>query len=354
MNMPGINISFTEKAATAIQRGERGVIAMIIKGMVPATNPLEILSAADIPSTFSVANKKQIENALKGYINTPKKVIVYCLGSSAEDYSEALDALELVKFNYLVAPSCETDEQTSTIASWVGAKREDGKKIKAILPNSASDKEYIINYTTESVTDEDGTAYTAEQYCSRIAGIIAGTPLSISCTYAPLAEIADCTRLKKTEMDAAVAAGKLFAFHDGEKVKLARGITSLTTTTEEKGEQFQKIKIVDAMDMITDDITKTVEDNYIGKYANSYNNKCVLISAISNYFESLRKSGILSGYSVKIDIAKNKEWLDSHGYKTAEMTDDKIKQADTGDKVFLLASVKILDAIEEVTLPISI
>ena len=48
MNMPGINISFTEKAATAIQRGERGIIAMIIKGAVPATNPLEILSAAGI------------------------------------------------------------------------------------------------------------------------------------------------------------------------------------------------------------------------------------------------------------------------------------------------------------------
>ena len=51
MNMPGINISFTEKAATAIQRGERGIIAMIIKGAVPATNPLEILSA---PSLLSV------------------------------------------------------------------------------------------------------------------------------------------------------------------------------------------------------------------------------------------------------------------------------------------------------------
>lgn len=354
MNMPGINISFTEKAATAIQRGERGIIAMIIKGAVPATNPLEILSAADIPSTFSKDNRKQIENALKGYINTPKKVIVYCLGSTAEDYTEALNALELVKFNYIVAPNCETDEQTEAIASWVGSKREEGKKIKAILPNCALNKEYIINYTTESVIDEDGNTFTTEQYCSRIAGIIAGTPLNISCTYAPMAELVDCTRLKKSEMDEAVAAGKLFVFHDGEKVKLARGITSLTTLTEEKGEQFQKIKIIDCMDMITDDVTRTVEDNYIGKYANSYDNKCILISAISNYFESLKKSSILSSYSVEIDIAENKAWLDMHGYKTAEMSDDEIKKANTGDKVFLVASVKILDAIEEVTLPISI
>ena len=106
--------------------------------------------------------------------------------------------------------------------------------------------------------------------------------------------------------------------------------------------------------MITDDVTRTVEDNYIGKYANSYDNKCVLISAISNYFDSLVKSSILSSYSVGIDIAANKEWLDLHGYKTEEMSDDEIKQANTGDKVFLVASVKILDAIEEVTLPISI
>ena len=319
MGMPGINISFTEKAATAISRGNRGIIAMILRESAPVKNPMEILSAADIPSSFLAANRKQIENAQKGYVSAPKKILAYCIGADAEDYTEALKALETEKFNYLVAPSCETDGQTSALASWVGAMRADGKMIKAVLPNSASDREYIVNYTTESVTDEDGTDYTAEEYCSRIAGIIAGTPLSISCTYAPLPELSDCTRLGKADMDQAVEKGEFFVFHDGEKVKTARGVTSFVTVTETKGGQFKKIKIMDAADMITDDIRKTVEDSYIGKYANSYDNKCILMSAIGNYFESLKKSGVLSSHKVEIDVAENRRYLEEHGINTADL-----------------------------------
>lgn len=90
---------------------------------------------------------------------------------------------------------------------------------------------------------------------------------------------------KKTtaEMDEAINKGELILYHDGEKVKVARAVNSLVTTTKEKGGSFKKIKIVDAMHMIHDDIKKTAEDSYLGKYANSYDNKCLLITAIQAY-----------------------------------------------------------------------
>ena len=90
------------------------------------------------------------------------------------------------------------------------------------------------------------------------------------------------------------------------------------------------------------------------KYANSYDNKCILMSAIGNYFESLKKSGVLSSHKVEIDVAENRRYLEEHGINTADLSDEKVKKADTGDAVFLLANVKILDAIEEVSLPIAI
>lgn len=354
MNEPGINITFTEKASTAIQRGERGIIAMIVRDNVPGGKPmLDILREADIPKTLTAKNIQQIKNARKGYMNPPKKVIVYCVSEDAEDYTEALKALETVQFQYVVAPSCETDGQAETIATWVGEMRENGKMIKAVLPNLAADKEYIINYATESVTDVDGNTYTAEEYCSRIAGIIAGTPLTIACTYAPLAELVSCTKLSKQERKEAINKGKFILYHDGEKVKVCVGVTSLITLTGEKGEQFQKIKIVDAMDMISDDIRKTAEDNYIGKYANSYDNKCILMSGITSYLKGLGKS-VISDYSVSIDIEENRRWLEEHGKDVEEMSDDEIKRADTGNQVYLSATVKILDAMEEIHLPISI
>lgn len=354
MKMPGVNISFSEKAGTVIERGERGIVAMIIKGAVPAKNPFEITAISDIPGTISLKNRNQILNVLKGYVTTPRKLVVYVLPVSAEDYVQATEALEVEKWNYLVATSCETDHETETLATWVGMLREEGKMVKAVLPNCAVNKEYIINYTTEQVVDENGDTYTAEEFCGRIAGIIAGTPLTISCTYAPLPEIVDCSRLKRAEMDTKVAAGELFVYHDGEKVKVARGVTSFTTETEEKKRQFRKIKIVDAMDMITDDIRKTIEDSYIGKYANSYDNKCVLLSAVNNYFGNLSRDGILSEFSVGIDLDANRSYLEGSGIKTADMSEDEIKKADTGDEVFLMANIKILDAIEEVSIPIAI
>ncbi len=353
MGMPGINISFSEVAATAIRRGERGVIGMILKGTVPSKNPVEVYSVKDIPSTFSNANKEQLQLALAGYVNAPRKIVAYCIGASAEDYTEALDWFEVNKFDYLVIPTVETDGKTKEIASWIKSLRGEGKRVKAVLPNSPSDSEGIINYTTEAVT-ADGVTYTAEQYCSRIAGIIAGTPLTIACTYAPLSELSDCTRLKKDDMDKAVDAGEFIVFFDGVKVKVARGVNSLVTTTDTKGAQFKKIKIVEAMDMIHDDIKTTAEDSYLGKYANSYDNKCLLISAINGYFSKLIADGILSSAEVGIDVNANRIYLESKGEDVKSLNDDEIKTHDTGDQVFLYAKVKILDAIEEITLPISI
>lgn len=353
MGMPSVNISFTEQAVQSVQRSERGIVAMIIKDTVPEKNPIAVYETTDIPGSLSAANKYQITLALMGYQKAPRKVMVYVIASDSVSYDDALSYFETEKFDYLVIPSVETDGKAAAVATWVKTQRQNGNKCKAVLPNTLADSEGIINVTTTEFKMGD-TIFTTEQYCARIAGLIAGTPLNISCTYAPLSELSDCTRLKKAEMDAAIDAGKFIVFHDGEKVKVGRGINSLTTTTGDKGSQFKKIKIVEAMDMIYDDIKKTAEDSYLGKFANSYDNKCLLISAISGYFEQLKLDGIVSEYTVEIDTAAQKVFLRSIGTDVENMSEDEMKRADTQDKVFLTATAKILDAIEEINLPITI
>lgn len=355
MGMPSITISFTERAATAVRRGDRGIIAMILKesslGLIK--NPIVCGSSEDIPSSLKKENQEQINLALMGYVNAPKKVIAYVIQDSAENYNDALDYLKTVKFDYLVVPTVETDEQTTAVVSYVKAQRAENNLIKAVLPNMTGDNEGIINYATKAVMVNDKT-YTTEEYCARIAGIIAGTPLSISCTYAPLGELTDCTRLTKEEMDAAEEAGKFIVWWDGEKVKTGRGVNSLTTLTEKKNTQFQKIKAVDIMDMIANDIRMTAEDNYIGKYPNKYDNKCLLISAISNYFDRLITEDVIQSYEVGIDVNANRTYLKDEGKDVASMSDDDIKTANTGSYVFLTCKLSILDAIEDIVLPITI
>ena len=169
MGMPSITITFTELAATAVKRGERGIVALILKDKsVPGTNPVVCTSNEDVPATLTPGNQEQLKLALMGYVNAPSKVIAYVLPDSAEDYTDALNYLKTVKFNYLVAPTVETDGKTADIVSYVKTQRAANKLIKAVLPNTAGDHEGIVNYTTESVIVNDKT-YTTEQYCSRIA-----------------------------------------------------------------------------------------------------------------------------------------------------------------------------------------
>lgn len=353
MKMPSVTISFTEVAATAVSRGERGIIAMILKDTVPEINPVKCMVESDIPETLSEEGKTQIRLALRGYVNTPNRVIVYVIEKDTGNYEAALNYFKTVRFDYLVAPGVETDGQTSAIVSYVKNERNENKLIKAVLPNVSADNEAIVNYVTEKVYEND-TEYTTEQYCSRIAGIIAGTPLTISCTYASIPELTDCSRLSKKEADDAAEAGKLIVWWDGEKVKTGRGLNSLTTLTQGKNTQFQKIKIVDTLDMIANDIRMTAEDSYLGKYANTYDNKCLLLSAIGNYFEKLKTEGVLEKYSVEIDTEANRKYLKDKGMDVETITDDDAKQANTGSYVFLKATLSVLDAIEDIVLPITI
>ena len=385
MGAPSIDISFIEKGISAIKRGERGIVMLWVKDTLPAPaiNPATVVTESDIPAGLSDTTVEQVKLAMTGYINAPKKVLVYGMGI-AEDaeteavetgYRKAMTAAETIRFDYLAIPTVETDGKGEDIASWVKTMRETKKKkIKAVLPNVAADNEGIINFTTEksikteTTTGKDGakttvdTIYTAEQYCARIAGLIAGTPMTIACTYAPLPELSDCTRL--TDNDTPIDKGEFIIFYDGEKVKVVRGVNSFITTIDGKGNSFKKIKIVEAMDMINDDIVKTAQDSYLGKYANTYSNKCLLITAISSYLAQLKRDDIISSYSIGLDAEAIRNYLKGKGLQAIiedgtvkevdDCSDEEIITADTGASVFLTGRVKVLDAIEDIYLPIYI
>lgn len=171
-------------------------------------------------------------------------------------------------------------------------------------------------------------------------------------SYVELPELTDATRLSRSEADAAVEAGKFIIWHDGRKFKTGRAVNSLTTLTG-KSAAYQKIKIIEVMDRIREDITLTAEDQFIGKYPNSYDNRCLLLSAIKGYFESLATDGILGADpEVAMDPDANRTWLKTNGFDVSGMTEDELRQADTGSVVNLKATIRILDVIEDIELPI--
>ena len=354
MGLPSIDITFKTLGMTAIQRSQKGIVAVILEDAAGAGAHI-MTNVTDIPSALGAENRAYLERAFTGYVNPPRKVIAYVVDGTEKTLDDALAYFATQQFDYLVgAPDTESAD-AQKIASWVKSERANKHTVKAVLPGTAADSEAVVNFTTGGIRLGEASVTTAA-FCSRIAGLIAGTPMTISCTYAPLAEVSDVTRLTKEQLDTAIDSGEFVLFHDGEKVKVGRGVNSLKTTSQEKGEAFKKIKIVEAMDMIQNDIRMTAEDGYIGKYANSYDNKCLLIMAVKGYLEELDRSGILeTGTSgVELDLAAQENYLKSKGIDTSDMSEQQIKEANTDAKVFLRARVSILDAIEDIVLPITI
>lgn len=351
LGMPSISIRFIEKGASAIQRGMRGVVGLVLRGTAPSTNPAVIVTESDIVNTWSAANKQYIKDALVGYTQKPKKVLAYFVPTDAEDYSDALDYFSSQYVDYVAFPTVATDELESSVVSWVKNEWDNHNQIIVVLPEVTGDFEGIVNFATNDIKVGSNT-YTAEQYTARIAGILAGTPMTMSATYASLNEVDDVERLTKEQQDAAVAAGKFILFYDAEKVKTGTAVTSFTTTTSEKGDSFKKIKLVDTMRQISRDIYTTVRDSYIGKYPNTYDNKVLLCNAIMGYFKQL--TDIVENYSIDIDADANATYLQSKGIDTSDMSTEELRHANTGDKVYLVAKMNLVDVMENIDIPIDI
>jgi len=325
----------------------------VLKDATPLTTV--IYPGSDIPKELSDENKELVNFALTGYETAPKKVYLYVMdmeGETTDEYKKMLNYFETIKVNWLVIPPVKLDNKTEDIVSWIKTQREEKRTIKAVLPTINADTEGVVNVESSLFIGEK--EYPPEKAAVRVAGLLAGTPITISSTYAPLTDFTDCTRLNRSELDAAVDNGKFVFMWDGEKVKVCRAVNSLTTITADKGENFRKIKIVEAMDMMQDDITLTAQDNYIGRYANSYDNKCLLITAINEYFRELIRSGIIQSGICEIDVEAQRKYLEGKGIDTQDMSDQEIKEANTGAHVYLRATVSILDAIEDIDLNIYI
>ncbi len=367
LTSPRVTVNFTELGISAITRGDKGTVAVIVRDAADLA-PFALTQASQTPTTLGKENQDYIKRTFLGYVTPPKKVIVYVmapeLAQPAEEaeaptvgirLTEALDYMAAQVFDYIVGPADCTKEEAAEIASWVKSQRlNNGAKYKAVLPNHKADNYCIVNFTGDGMTD-GVTVWATAEYCSRIAGLLAGTPMKIAATYAPLPELSDCARLTKEESDEAVGNGELALRWDGRKVKLDRAVTSLTTTSQGMLDSFKKIKIVEIMDLIRTDITATAEDEYVGKYANSYDNKMLLVAAVRGYFMGLEQSGLVQpGYTVDINVDAQEQYLVSKGVNVEDMTEQQLREADTGSQVFLLVRCKILDAIEDIDINVEI
>ncbi len=363
--LPEVIINFRTKATTAIKRSARGIVAMILhNNSTDEIKNYTIRDVSDIPEeVFTEGNIDLIKKCLLG---TPLRILVYTLPLESVEEAEntqanVLKMLASIKWNWLCAPTATTQEQQD-LASWIKTQRTIKRKtFKAVLADQAADHEGIVNFCTNDIkvqTDTDPTGkpvytnYTALQYTARIAGILAGLALDRSATYFKLTEVESVEVYE--DINTLIDKGEMLLLNeqDGDGVKIARACNSLNTFTTDKGEDYRYIKIIEALDMITDDIRDTFKKYYVGKYINDYDRKMLFIGAIKVYFEGI-KGNVLDqngNNTVDIDEQFQANYAKLHGDDPTEMTKMQIRQYNTGTKVALAGSVKPVNAMEDLTI----
>lgn len=359
--MPQVLINFKTKGTTAIKRSARGIVAMILHNeSKDEIHNYTIRDVSDIPDTGLTA--ENIDLIKKCLLGTPLRVLVYTLPTSTVDgatktQANVLKMLANIKWNWLCAPTATTQEQQD-LASWIKTQRSNKRKtFKAVLSAQAADNEGVVNFCTNEIkvqtgTDYSGnptyTTYTALQYTARIAGILAGLALDRSATYFKLTEVESVEVYE--DIDTLIDKGELLLIdeQDGDGVKIARACNSLTTFTTDKGEEFRKIKIIEGIDMITDDIRDTFKKYYVGKVINDYNHKMLFISAILVYFSEI-KGNVLDAdapNTVDIDTTWQSNYAKLHGDDPTTMSVMEIRQYNTGDTLALVGDIRFVDAME--------
>lgn len=349
MGLPKINITFSSLSVSAIQRSQRGIVALILKDDTDKKiTSIEYHTAADIDAKdWTAVNLRYIQDT---FLGVPSKVIVERMDTKGTNYNDALKRLGSKCWNYLAVPEVS---DASGVVSQMKAWRKNQKAYKAVLPHVVADDEGIINFTTNGIQVEKNT-YTASQYTARIAGILAGLPLTRSATYYELPEVEGIIESDSPNTD--IDAGKMILINDGEKIKIGRAVNSLKTTTKSKSADFKKIKVIEGHDLVREDIIRTFNDQYAGKVNNSYDNQILLVTAINAYLKGLEGDVLdpSANNTIGIDVEAQRRAWESIGTNTKNFNDQQMKERSFQSQVFMSGTLKFLDAIEDITLSIHV
>lgn len=355
MPLPSIDINFTQKAVTAISRSSRGILAVVVlDDTVPETSVKEYRDISTFVETDYTAENAEI---LKKAFMLPINKLMVCKIGTIDAMTVAMDLLKNKVFDWCCVVSQEVTDQDD-LANWIIARNEvNARKVKFMgYKLTASDDMHIHNFTNDSVLIEDDTAVTpGHEYLVRLAAIFAYLSINQSATYYELKDLASVTEV--VDPDAAVDSGELILINDEGKVRIARGVNTLTTLSDEKTEDMKSVLIVEAMDLISYDINQTYKDDYLGKYKNSYDNQVLFLSAINGYFRALERENVLeSTYSNKASVAVEKQreaWIDIGNTEAADWTEQEVKNNTFKNKLFLAANNKILNAMEDLSFGIT-
>lgn len=353
LDLPNIDIIFTQKAVTAVQRSERGVLCVIMQDEKQEDGIKKFVykRGADVLKTdYSTANYTALMRAFDVAVN--KVYVLRC--ATGTEFTDVAKELDKLKFNY-ICTNVKADQQT-LLNDIVQRNRDNqGHKCVAVVSNpTQADSKYVVQLKGTGGTLKDGTEVKAEDYIIRIASTLCNLPMNRSLTYYVFEDLAtwdDSYITTETPIGKWISDGWLTLINDDDEVKCGRAINSLTTFTSTDTEDMSYIIIVEAMNLIIEDIYTTFKDYYVGKYKNTLSNQRLFITSVNSYFRQLMREEVLDdSYDNKcyVDIESQRlAWIGIGKTEAEDWSDSKVEQMTFRTFVYLGGDVKISNAMED-------
>ena len=343
---PTFTVTFKELAVNAIKRQTRGHVVLVLDSK---NDQISYKTLADAnKDDFEADNYLALQLCFMG---NPKKVTVL---SKEEDVSDLTSKLEKLE-NYTLCYPDATEAEIVAIKNYLNTKREKNNYSIAVFANKNNlDSHYLINFVSGDVTvlvNNEKKIITPSVYTARIAGALAGLSQNRSLTYFELPEVVDC--VFSGDSDEIVANGGLTIIFQDDTYKLGRAVNSLVTLTDGVSEAFQKIRIINILDMISNDIISTFRKNYVGKYVNNYANKKRFIGAVNTYLNTLATEGLLDSANdnkVYLSYEKIKSFIEAKGVSTENMSYQDVITYNTGSKVLIDGVCSPTDCMEDLNI----
>lgn len=378
IGLPKVDVIFKGLANTAVVRSGRGIACIILKDNT-GMDTLELKAKKE-----SLVNEENLK--VKSVITEDKILKQYKGFTEVEstDYTEEnykiIEDVFLTEINKLYVIKIPNDKTFDDIKpfikkdinwiAYIGETREEQKKLadfvklenksrskrlKAIcynLQEAEADNMHIVNFVNASVIKADGKSLVGYKYLGRLLGVLTGCRMDMSVTYSILSDLNSVEQIGDTDaINEAIGKGKFVLINDDDGVRIARGINSLQKNDKEHTEDMKYITIVEAMDLIYEDIVNTFKQVYLGRFKNSYDNQVLFISAINSYFRDLAREEILDPNYNNIsfvDIEKQREtWIENGKLEATNWSDIQVKNNTFRTNVYLQANVKFLNAMED-------
>ena len=192
------------------------------------------------------------------------------------EHTAFLNAVESYSFNALACLSSEDEIKALYVAAVKDARENYGLKYQLVVYNNNANYEGVVN-----VKNNADLVYW-------VTGIIAGCPINESNTnrvYDGEFEVEGT--YSKVELENAIVAGEFVLHKVGDDIRVLEDINSLTTITENKGEDFKSNQTIRVVDQIATDIANLFNTKYLGKIPNDAAGRISFWNDIVKHHQSL-------------------------------------------------------------------